>query len=112
VEKLLTLQKIICFALLLLIAADLLTTLLGVLAGNASEANPLLQEMTNTNTLLFVVLKTATIIVTGVMMAGATKLTTISNAKGKTFFSAITVTTCAIMTVVVGNNMIILLSPT
>ena len=105
------LLSIICSALFLLGAADLLTTVVGVTGKGAIEVNPLFSAITQTNILAFVGLKIATVLFTGFMFLGAGKISKGigSNFLGKYSVLSASFISCFIMTAVVANNLLVLL---
>jgi hypothetical protein len=104
-------QTIICSALVLLGIADLLTTVVGINAKGAVEANPLFASLTQTNILTFVGIKILTIAITGFLFIGSTRIAQAQNSNflGRYFMTSASIASCFVMTAVVGNNLLILL---
>ena len=105
-------QAIICSALVLLGVADLLTTVVGVTGKGAIEANPLFATLTQTNILSFIGLKILTVLFTSFMFLGAARIAKApsSNFIGKYFISSASIASCFIMTIVVANNLLVILN--
>ena len=104
-------QTIICSVLVLLGVADLLTTVVGITAKSAVEANPIFTALTQTNIIAFIGIKIVTVAFTGFMFLGATRIAQApgSNFIGKYFMTSASAISCFIMTAVVGNNLLVLL---
>ena len=105
-------QALICSALILLGAADLLTTLIGVTGKGAIEANPLFATLTQTNILSFIGLKILTVLFTSFMFLGATRIAKAPSCNfiGKYFISSASIVSCLVMTAVVANNVLVILT--
>jgi hypothetical protein len=104
-------QTIICSVVVLLGIADLLTTVVGITAKGAVESNPIFTTLTQTNILAFIGVKILTVVFTGFMFMGATRIAQApsNNFMGKYFITSASVASCFVMTAVVGNNLLILL---
>jgi len=104
-------QALICSALILLVVADLLTTVVGVTGKGAIEVNPLFATLTQTNILAFIGLKILTVLFTSFMFLGATRIAKApsSNFIGKYFISSASIASCFVMTAAVANNILVIL---
>jgi uncharacterized protein DUF5658 len=103
-------QAMICSFLIFLGAADLLTTLIGVTGKGAVEINPLFATLTQTNILAFIGLKIFTVMLTGFMFLEAGRIAKASSSDFIRCFMIIGPTAlCFAMTVVVANNVLVLL---
>ena len=89
----------------------MLTTVFGVAGKGAIEVNPLFATFIQTNIMLFIGLKILTVLFTSFMFLGADRITKgiSSNFIGKYFMISASTASCFIMTVVVANNVLILL---
>ncbi len=107
------LEMVIFSVSVLLGAADLLTTIVGVAGRGAVESNPLLAGLTQTNLAAFAVIKGTAVLLFGVMFIGAQKIIGAPGAPvvGKFFVRSASFASCLFMTLVVTNNMIVLLKP-
>ncbi len=104
-------QTAICSTLIILGIADLLTTVIGISGKSATEVNPLFAALTQTNMLAFIGLKILTILFIGFMFMGATRIANESNSgfKSKLLVSSASIASNLIMTVVVANNVLVIL---
>ena len=69
------LETVIFSILVLLGAADLLSTVVGVAGGGGVEMNPLLAGLTQTNLAAFAIIKGMSVLLLGAMFRGAQKIT-------------------------------------
>jgi hypothetical protein len=110
VSNLIKIQTVICSVLILLGVVDLLTTVVGVTGKGVIEANPIFAALTQTNILGFIGIKILTVIFTGFMFLGASKMAKApsSNFVGKYFMTSASIASCFVMTAVVANNVLVL----
>jgi hypothetical protein len=103
-------QALMFSALVILGAADLITTVLGITGKAATEANPVFAALTQTNIMAFVGLKTLTVAVTGFMFIGTTKIAKASANSfcAKYFVNGFSIISCFILALVVANNILVL----
>ena len=100
-------EVLFCTTLILIGTMDLITTLVGILFFGATESNPILSNMTQSNMLLFSVVKISAIIATGFIFYKAeiqTKLSAKSSPFVKKFLNAGYVISLLMLTLVVLNN--------
>jgi hypothetical protein len=110
VRILIKIQTVACSVLILLGITDLLTTVVGVTGKGAVEANPIFVALTQTNILAFIGIKILTVIFTGFMFLGASKMVKEPNGNfvGKYVMTSASIASCFVMTAVVANNVLVL----
>jgi hypothetical protein len=102
-------ELLFCFALILMGMLDWATTVTGTLCFGAVEINPLFAELTNTNILLFSVIKLTAVVVTGLLFYKAGTIVTMvkgSSHLGKRALESGYAISLMALTVIVTNNII------
>jgi len=100
-------EVLFCTTIILIGTLDWLTTLVGIVFFGATETNPLIANLTQSNMLLFSVVKLSAITLTGLIFYRAetqAKLTSKISPFAKKFLNAGYVTSLLILSVVVLNN--------
>jgi hypothetical protein len=102
-------ELLFCFALILMGMLDWVTTVTGTLCFGAVEINPLFAGLTNTNILLFSVIKLTAVVVTGLLFYKAGTIVTMvqgSSHLGKRALESGYAISLMALAVVVTNNII------
>jgi hypothetical protein len=102
-------ELLCCFALILMGLLDWVTTVTGALCFGAVEINPLFAGLTNTNILLFSVIKLTAVVLTGLLFYKAGTIVTMvksSSRLGKRALESGYALSLMMLTFVVTNNLI------
>jgi len=102
-------ELLFCFALISMGAIDWVTTVTGTLCFGAVEINPLFAGLTNTNILLFSVIKLTAVVLTGLLFYKAGTIVTMvkgSSHLGKRALESGYALSLMMLTVAVANNVL------